>query len=374
MKLQGPWARACAILWLSSVAWAADSRVVITGNANLRAQPTLDAEILASLKKGESHEGSPKRVTNPKATSDEPAEWVELVAPPSAKVWIAAGLVDLATKKVRVEKAHLRAGPGTNFSEVGHVPKGTELDVSTRLDGWIRIAAPAGAVRGYVAAELTKPADGTVAPVAAATNAPLARMKPPAAGLPAARGQAPLPTNASRPVVTAGRALPPFPSVAGRPLVVPPPPPLPPVAAKPAEPARAEGPVESVAPSPVPTTPVPPAAANAAPDAIATPEPSIPVASGSGRQAEIVFLNEKPRPVMRQGVVALSLSPQAPGRFQLDSFRRGEGAMAFLITENPEIDLEKWHTKHVVIQGEEYRDARWRTRSVIKVRSIEPVP
>lgn len=385
MNLQGPWVRACAILWLSSVAWAAGSRVVVTGNANLRAQPSLDAEILASLRKGEILEASPKRVANPKATSDEPTEWVELVAPPSARVWIAAGLVDLASKKVKVETAHLRAGPGTNFAEVGHVPRGTEVDVSTRLDGWIRIAAPPGAVRGYVASELTKPADPTSASAetvggesrktggGSVTNAALlARMKPPGSKVPAGRGvPAPLPTNASRPVVTSGRVAPSVPPVAGRPLVVPPP--LPPVA-KPSQPPVAEspaGPVEAKTPEPVASTPPAlPVAAAANPSA----EPSIPAPSASGRQAEIVFLNEKPRQVMRQGVVSLCLSPQAPGRFQLDSFRRGEGSMAFLITENPEIDLEKWHTKQVVIQGEEYRDARWRTRSVIKVKAIEAVP
>jgi hypothetical protein len=98
------------------------------------------------------------------------------------------------------------------------------------------------------------------------------------------------------------------------------------------------------------------------------------VTSGSGRQAEIVFMNEKPRQVVRQGVVALAVSPQAPGRYQLDSFRRGEGTLGFLISDDATLDFEKWRAKQVVIQGEEYRDARWRTRSVIKVKSIEAVP
>lgn len=85
-------------------------------------------------------------------------------------------------------------------------------------------------------------------------------------------------------------------------------------------------------------------------------------------------MNEKPRQVVRQGVVALSVSPQSPGRYQLDSFRKGEGSFGFLISDDASLDFEKWRAKQVIIQGEEYRDARWRTRSVIKVKSIEAAP
>ena len=98
-----------------------------------------------------------------------------------------------------------------------------------------------------------------------------------------------------------------------------------------------------------------------------------PVSSGSGRQAEIVFSSDKPRKVTRQGVVALAISPQAPGRYQLNSFR-GEGSIGFLITDDAKINLSQWRAKQVVVHGEEYRDARWQTRSVIKVLSIEAAP
>jgi len=395
MKLPYPLLRACALLSVCSVAWAAGQRVVLTGNANLRAKPSMDAEILASLKKGDVFEASPRRVPAVKATSDEPTEWVEIAAPASARVWIAAGLVDVATRTVKAERAHLRAGPGTNFAEVGHVPKGTVVDVATRLEGWIRIAAPPGAVMGYVSAGLTRPETGGVPAAGVAgisetpantpaetkqspvtRGVPSSGFRPPPPPPPQARnGPTPLPPNASRPVVGAGRVVPPGSAVAGRPLVVPPPvrvaeatsapvaPSLPPPALSlPTEAARPV-PVEASAAS------VPPGGA-----ALVPAEPTIPAPSESGRQAEIVFLNEKPRPVVRQGVVALAVSPQAPGRYQLDSFRRGEGTLGFLISDDATFDFEKWRSKQVVIQGEEYRDARWRTRSVIKVKSIEAAP
>lgn len=400
MKLPYSLLRACALLSVGSVAWAAGQRVVLTGNANLRAKPSMDAEILASLKKGDVFEASPRKVPAVKATSDEPTEWVEISAPASARVWIAAGLVDAATRTVKAERAHLRAGPGTNFAEVGHVPKGTVVDVATRLEGWIRIAAPPGAVMGYVSAGLTRPETGSlpaagvagVPETAAKTPAetkqpPVARVvpssgfRPPPPPLPLARtGPTPLPPNASRPVVGAGRIVPPGSAVAGRPLVVPPPVPAVPVRVAEATPAPVAPslpppalslPTEAARPVPADASAASVAAPNSAPLA---PEPTIPAPSESGRQAEIVFLNEKPRPVVRQGVVALAVSPQAPGRYQLDSFRRGEGTLGFLISDDAAFDFEKWRSKQVVIQGEEYRDARWRTRSVIKVKSIEAVP
>lgn len=391
MKLSFFLVRACALFSLCTVAWAAGSRVTLTGNANLRAKPSMDAEILASLKKGEVLEGTARRVTLPKSTIDDPTEWIEITAPATAKVWIASGLVDITSKRVKAERAHLRAGPGTNFSEVGHVAKGTEVDVSTRLDGWIRIGAPSGAVVGYVAANLTR-LEGPGAPSTSslrdsaktvATNLPPARMAssatlphPPRTGL----AQTPLPANASRPAVTAGRMAPPVPSIAGRPLVIPPAPPLPPTgaasgtsaaglaAADPGAVGAASGPVESAPPASVESTPV------VATSASVAAEPSIPAPSESGRQAEIVFMTERPRQVVRQGVVGLAISPQAPGRYELGSFRRGEGKLGFLISDDASLDFEKWRGKQVVVQGEEYRDARWRTRSVIKVKSIEAVP
>lgn len=397
MKLPYSVLRACALLSVGSVAWAAGQRVVLLGNANLRAKPSMDAEILASLKKGDVFEASPRKVPAVKATSDEPTEWVEISAPASARVWIAAGLVDAATRTVKAERAHLRAGPGTNFAEVGHVPKGTVVDVATRLEGWIRIAAPPGAVMGYVSAGLTRPETGDVSAGAAAggdakTSAPpkqppMARMvppsgfRPPPPPLPSSRtGPTPLPPNASRPMVGAGRVVPPGSTVAGRPLLVPQPVPAVPVpvaeatspSVAPSLPAPALGlPTEAARPVPVD------ASAASVPPGVSAPvaaEPTIPAPSESGRQAEIVFLNEKPRPVVRQGVVALAVSPQAPGRYQLDSFRRGEGTLGFLISDDATFDFEKWRSKQVVIQGEEYRDARWRTRSVIKVKSIEAAP
>jgi hypothetical protein len=75
---------------------------------------------------------------------------------------------------------------------------------------------------------------------------------------------------------------------------------------------------------------------------------------------------------MREGVVAVALTPQAPGNYQLDNFRKREGMIAFLYTDDPEIKLASWRWRRVLITGEEYVDARWPKSAVIKVTAIQP--
>lgn len=342
--------------------------VALTGNANLRAKPSLNAEILVSLKKGQVFLEL-GRTNLAKAPADEPREWVELAAPAGTKVWVFAALIDPASKTARADRVHLRAGPGRNFEEVGHLKKGDVVQELRASDGWIQIAAPEGAVVGFVAANLVRPADADLAPkpqpptpVAAAptaTNAPRAVMLPPTGGVTKAPGRTapvPLPPNLSTPRPAPGRSVPIAANVTGQPLT--PPVPVP-------APAPVSTPVDTTA-TPVPANPAPTPA-----PAPPVPLPSIPSPNLAGQQAEIVHSADKPRQVLRQGVIALAVSPQAPGRYQLDSFRRSEGMLGFLITDDAKIKLNDWHGKQVVIFGEEYLDPRWSKYSVIKVLSIE---
>lgn len=332
--------------------------VVTTGNANLRAKPSMNAEILVSLKKdavlvslGES--------VDPKAPADEPKEWVSVAAPAGTKVWIFAALVDPTTKTVRPAKANLRAGPGRNYAEVGYALQGTAVQELRSADGWIQIAAPEGAVVGYIAKSLTKPApEKPVAPTpiakATATNSTQA-----IAGNSSARRPVPLPSDSSKPSIAPGRSVPSDANVAPQPLNP-----------KPA-PVRRPSPVDTVAqavpetsPQPEPT-PVPLAAEPVAVPSIPEPPASLP------SQPEITH-TDKPRVVIREGIVGLATSPQAPGDYQLNNFRKGEGMIGFLHTDNPEIKLSSWRWRRVLVTGEEYIDARWPKSALIKVTAIQP--
>lgn len=321
--------------------------VVTLANANLRAKPSLNSEILISLKKGQQIRqiGS---ATDPKAPSDEPKEWVEVAAPAGTKVWIFAALVDPTSKTVRSAKVNLRAGPGRNYSEVGYVLRGTAIQELRSADGWIQIAAPEGTVVGYIAQDLVK----------AAPDAVVAKTPP----VSTPRQPVPLPTEGARPRLEAGRSIPeeanvvrqaadpaPAPTRIIQPAIVPTVETAPTTTAE----AVAEAPVAAL---PVETSPAP---LQTSPEVTTSAQP------------EIVH-TDKPRQVIREGVVGVAMSPQAPGDYQLNNFRKGEGMIGFLATDNPEIKLSSWRWRRVLITGEEYLDVRWPKSPLIKVTSIQP--
>jgi hypothetical protein len=175
----------------------------------------MSAEILVSLKKGQEllQVGTAE---DPKAPADEPKEWVEVAAPAGTKVWIFAALVDSNSKTVRAKKANLRAGPGRNYAEVGYLVEGAVIQELRAADGWLQIAAPEGAVVGYIAKSLIRSAPEGVAskPEAKPIVPPpvTARTSPPA------RRPVPLPESVNREPTLAARSIPADPTVESRPL------------------------------------------------------------------------------------------------------------------------------------------------------------
>jgi SH3-like domain-containing protein len=340
--------------------------IVTTGNVNLRAKPSMSAEILVSLKKGQEllQVGTAE---DPKAPADEPKEWVEVAAPAGTKVWIFAALVDLSTKTVRAKKANLRAGPGRNYAEVGYLIEGSVVQELRAADGWLQIAAPEGAVIGYVAKSLIRSAPEGVASKPEASPSP--PVPTPARATPPTRRPVPLPESANRESTSVARAVPADPAVESRPLNS-----IPATRIQPA-PTRIEQPLPEVTPQPavVQTSPPPPepsvAEATSAPAEV-VPAPT-PAFVSTPSQPTIVHV-ERPRQVIREGVVGVALTPQAPGNYQLDNFRKREGMIAFLYTDDPEIKLASWRWRRVLITGEEYVDARWPKSALIKVTAIQP--
>jgi SH3-like domain-containing protein len=340
--------------------------IVTTSSANLRAKPSMSSEILVSLKKGQEllQVGT---ADDPKAPADEPKEWVEVAAPAGTKVWIFAALVDSNSKTVRAKKANLRAGPGRNYAEVGYLVEGAAIQELRAADGWLQIAAPEGAVVGYVAKSLIRSGpEGVVSKPEAKPVAPppvTARTTPPA------RRPVPLPESVNREPTLAARSIPADPTVESRPLNS-----IPATRIQPA-PTRVAQPIpEVVTPEPevqsTPATPEPSGTIATTPPAEVTPTPAPPAVSVPS-QPSIVHV-DRPRQVMREGVIAVALTPQAPGNYQLDNFRKREGMIAFLYTDDPEIKLASWRWRRVLITGEEYVDARWPKSAVIKVTAIQP--
>lgn len=349
-----------------------EAAVVAGSRANLRAAASINADVVGSLPKGQVVtvlEQIP--VSNPQA--DEPTSWAKIRLPASVKVWVFAAFIDTKSGAVTSSELKVRTGAGKNYPAVGELDQGDLVVPLRTVDGWTQIQAPAAAV-AYVAGDLLQM---TGAPAAAAGTPTSPTTKPRTPGSGSAVNQverAPL----SQPVAP-GNPAPPRELPKAEPLT-------PASSTKTATtvPHKIDVVSQSATPAPGtdrPATPVSPAVPSATPVAAfnqvapTVPATPIPVEIGASvqyRQPELVYDDKRPRRVLREGVVGLTISPDGPGWYQLDSFRRGESILDYLIVEDvKQTDLAKWRGKRVFIEGDEYRDRRWRT-PVLKVVSIRP--
>jgi uncharacterized protein YgiM (DUF1202 family) len=298
----------------------ADTVVIRGDRVNVRAQPSLDGEVLAWMKRGETVEtqGSAKD------------GFVRIALPSKVAVWLYAPLVDRTSHQVKAPEARLRVGPGRNYGELGVLKKGANLTEIRESDGWLQVEPPAG-LSGYVGAQFIEANAAGPAKVAAVKTGGIL----PADGDPVASI-----TSAPTP---------------------PPPAPVKPVAAK--------LPVATPPPAPVPVAPPDPSPVEPAPAVL--PERASSESVGGGAQSAIQY-SEKVRIVTRVGKVVRSLEPQSPSHYQLRSPQRGEGMLGFLLDpKDSPTPIAGFRGKTVRVVAEEYVDPRYRTQVVLRVQSVE---
>lgn len=357
-----------SLVVFSTSALAAPEAAVVSGSrANMRAAASINADVVGSLPKGQVVtvlEQIP--VSNPQP--DEPTSWAKIRLPASVKVWVFAAFIDAKSGAVTSKELKIRTGAGKNYPAVGELDQGDLVVPLRTVEGWTQIQPPAAAV-AFVAADLLQIGVAGVNP-----NAP-AKPRNIAPGAPAQQVErAPLgqPIAAGNPAP--GREVPKV-----EPLT-----PASPTKTTTTTPHK----IDVVTKSPTPNAVTPPAIASPAatvpPTATPAPLTDVAIPAGTGaaaveigasvqyRQPELIYDEKRPRRVLREGVVGVTVSPDGPGWYQLDSFRRGESILDYLIVEDPkQTDLAKWRGKRVFIEGDEYRDRRWRT-PVLKIVSIRP--
>lgn len=390
------------VAWnLPAIAQPHTVAAVRADRTNLRAQPSKDAEVLASLHKGELLE-----VLGEEVPVGQKEIWSRVALPSSVMVWVYSPGVDKAGV-VKNETVNFRAGPGRNYTILGSLRRGDSVVIIREFDNWLQIAPPRGST-AYVASRLL------ASPEAAAN----AKAPPP-------QKPKPIPEEPASPTVPPS---PPSSPVSGNTLDVTQDPASNPSQEPTLQTPVSQGPKTSketpfpdpawasiakpVTPEPktttpaVPLQPTPPPVVPAPPTSVekestpkeAPPEPKratlLPLRSGSprdqvssgDRNAIYPVLTAdpdpgrprpgsplpEPRAVTRDGVVRLTWSPQAPSDYELGSLYSGEGVLNYLYLE-PQSDLKKFVGKQVRVQGEEYLDSRWRT-PVLKVKTIELNP
>jgi len=110
---------------------------VVTGDrVNVRARPLGTAEICCQMRKGDAVEILERRQVEVIGTNTE--EWVRIVLPEKANVWLQSDLVD--EKGMVKSRTNGRAGPGLRWPVLGVLPKGEMVSVRTNATDWVGVA------------------------------------------------------------------------------------------------------------------------------------------------------------------------------------------------------------------------------------------
>jgi uncharacterized protein YgiM (DUF1202 family) len=115
---------------------------------NVRSRPSMNAEVVVQLHKGDTVEVLEHKAV---AERDKSMEWLRVALPATAKCFISTKL--LTDGIVHAESVNVRCGPGTNYRDVGKLPKGTRVEVVETTGEWARIK-PTPECSGWIAAEL----------------------------------------------------------------------------------------------------------------------------------------------------------------------------------------------------------------------------
>ena len=381
-------------LWITAVGWTATKPVAVyqaevtADHVNVRARPSLRAEIIGQLNRGEQVKVIGEILTLKKQEKKPQILWRLIQLPSRFQVWVYASYVDPATGEVKASKLNVRCGPSFLHAVVGRVPKGTRLKILGRQGAWLRIRPPQGTY-GYVYGSYLRPLEGETLPQPAASSSSHPRRKSnvsaksdhsspkknsstsPGKRKTADTGQIASASAKKTPHSSKPILIPPVPPQVSKPIPVP--------SSSVSPPARQRGKVSKWKKA---SGPALVAAAGShiqrasssrsgsavkpqvRPSGSVKPIPVGPYASYVPGQARYVY---------REGIVKYTLSPKAPGAYQLVDSDTGD-RLAFLYPGKPSIRIAPFHKQRVIVEGDEYRDPRWPHDTVIFVRRIRLAP
>ena len=167
---------------------------VKAGRCNVRSRPSLTAEVVVQLHKGDAVDVLERKSVTER---DKPMDWLRITLPATAKCFVSAKL--LTDGEANVDDLYVRCGPGSNYRDIGKLPKGTKVEVVGTKGEWARIK-PTPQCSGWIAAELVdvEPTGAPAPPPAASLNMPEV-VTPPVA----VPGRTPPPVAASAPPTAA---------------------------------------------------------------------------------------------------------------------------------------------------------------------------
>lgn len=317
---------------------------VISENVNVRGQAKLTSERVVQLKAGDTVTVLEEIILD-KPAADEPARWARIALPAATKVWVNTMFVDTTNKTVTSRRLNLRSGPGENFSIVGLVEKGEQLQEAGATKGdWMQVEAPKTAF-AFVASQYLKQEAPAAAPVAVTPAAQPTPTPTPVA----------TPVLEAQPIVTEPVATTPPPAVA-------PPVTEPPIAAATVEPAQFKD---------LPMVAAPQRDSRS----IAKARDALRRKMAAMAAARIPTGSEPseplpPRIVAHEGVVRTTWNVQSPTKFAL--FDPATGRMInYLYTTSTNLNLANYKGLRIVVTGEEGLDERWKNTPVLTIQRIQ---
>ena len=156
---------------------------VKAGRCNVRSRPSLNAEVVVQLHKGDAVDVLERKSVTERG---KPMDWLRIPLPATAKCFVSAKF--LTDGVVTVDDLYARCGPGPSYREIGKLTKGAKVDVVVTKGEWTQIK-PTPQCSGWIAAELVEvePAAAPAAPAAPAASLNTPEVVTPPVAVPAAQ-------------------------------------------------------------------------------------------------------------------------------------------------------------------------------------------
>jgi hypothetical protein len=191
---------ALVCLFALTAALHAETGTIKGDRCNVRARPDTKSEVVVQLNKGDTVEIQKQKSTEAAKNKD----WLQIALPASAACYVSSKFVSGGA--IVGDDVYARSGPGTNFRDLGKLPKGEKVTVIGTKGEWTQIK-PTSHCSAWISADLVKINEPVAAPIPAVTPAPIAPAEPVAANtsapaiVPVTPAPAPAPAPAAAPEV-----------------------------------------------------------------------------------------------------------------------------------------------------------------------------
>ena len=358
-------------------AQAADKAAVKQARTNARGAASITSEVVIQLEKGEVVTVLEEIIVK-NAKAGEPTKWLRIQLPADTLVWIHAGFIDAQTKTVIPGKLNVRAGPGEHFSVLCRLDKGAVVKPVRTVGEWMEIEAPATA-SVYVAAELLDRENAsnivTVPKVVPTTNAITNVIPPPTTNVisvPITSFRPPTTTSTNK--VDEAFPAPPIPVVSTKTVT-------PKTNDKKTPPKKNDNNTKTDEPKTiVPTKTVGPVAATTSTNKLpwykalfhTEPKPKTvakKVEAPIVPPTPVVAENLPIRIVTREGIIQRTLNIQAPAEYVLEHPESGK-IINYLHTTNTNVPMKLLKGRRVLVSGQEAIDPRWADTPLLKIETL----